>query len=193
VFSKTAWCAWASTVGYPPGVKLLPSLALISLVACGGNEATKPVAPRAEPSAPGAPASPGTPQAPTAKSVPLELSTSVERSSDGVGLHVINRGSTSVSLAADVVLEKKAGEGYAAVAGQLLKLRLDCASQGCVTLAPGGELIAPVWLGRPDGERCDAQVQASDAGSYRFVVRACTGAERVDVPFVVVPLPPAVR
>jgi hypothetical protein len=161
------------------------ALAALLLIACGGNEATKQVAPRAATTPSAAPSgstATGQASAPV-PSVPLELALSVERTQDGLGLHVINRGSSAVSLAADVALEKKSASSFTPVSGQALKLRFDCKSQGCVSLAPGGELIAPAWLGRPDGERCDSLLQPSEAGSYRLVVRSCTGKERAELAF----------
>jgi hypothetical protein len=108
----------------------------------------------------------------------------VERTHDGLGLHVINRGSSTVSLSADVALEKKSGQAYGRHSPQALKLRFDCKSQGCVSLAPGAELLAPAWLGRPDGERCDGLVPPPEPGSYRFIVRSCAGSEQAELGFV---------
>ena len=62
---------------------------------------------------------------------------------------------------------------------------LDCASSGCVKLAPGAELVAPSWLGRIGGERCDALAKPGAAGEYRFVVKSCSGGARAEVPFVI--------
>ncbi len=163
--------------------------AALLLVACGGSEAAKPVAPRAD-SAPPQSAAPGSAEskpAAQASGAALALALSVEHTHDGLGLHVINRGPGALSLAADVALEKKVGQGYTAVAAQALKLRFDCKSQGCVSLAPGAELVAPAWLGRPDGERCDGLVAPLEPGSYRFVVRSCAGTEQAEHAFVAAP------
>ena len=150
-------------------------------LACGGTEAGKPVAPRAESTPPAtAPAAP--PAEPAA--APLELALTVKRTNDGVGLSVINRGSATVQLAQGVALERQEGERFVGVASEALVLRRDCASQGCVTLAPGGELYAPCWLDSADGQHCGELVRLPSVGAYRFVVRACTGNATSEVSFV---------
>ena len=108
----------------------------------------------------------------------------MKRTNDGVGLSVINRGAAVVQLAQAVALERQEGERFVSVASDALALRRDCASQGCVTLAPGGELYAPCWLDSADAQHCGELVQLPAAGSYRFVVRACTGSATSEVSFV---------
>jgi hypothetical protein len=104
---------------------------------------------------------------------PLALALSVERTPQGVGLHVANTSQERVELASPVL-----------VAGALaLSLRLDCAHQGCVTLEPGSELLAPPWLGQIEGERCDALYRPQQAGDYEFVVKACRGGAEARVRF----------
>jgi hypothetical protein len=164
-------------------VKHFASLACVALFACGGNEATKQVAPSTSSPTPGSAQAPVQAAQGSTPEAPLELGLRVERSNDGLGLHVINRGAARVSLAAEVALERRTGERYAAVAGKALALRFDCKSQGCVELAPGAELVAPSWLGRADGERCGALVQLTEIGSYRFVVKSCGGQQASDVRF----------
>jgi hypothetical protein len=162
-------------------VKHLP-LVLALCAACGGNEAGKPVAPRAESTAPGALPSAQTPAVPATP--PLELALSVKRTNDGVGLSVLNRGPASVQLAQAVALERQEGERFVSVAAEALALRHDCASQGCVTLAPGGELYAPCWLDSAEGPHCGELARLPAAGSYRFVVRACSGTQTNEISFV---------
>jgi hypothetical protein len=152
------------------------------LHACGGNEATKQVAPRAEPAPPSSAAA--APQAAAAPATPLALALTAKRSNDGVGLSVINRGTAPVQLAQAVALERQEGERFVSVSGEALSLRRDCASQGCVTLAPGGELYAPCWLDSADGEHCGELVRLPGAGTYRLVVRACAGSGSSEVTFV---------
>ena len=178
-FRSQAWFLLSSAA-----VKHSAALLCLSLLACGGNEATKPVARHAETAAT-TPATTTSDAPPAATpSAPLELSLSVERSSDGVGLHVINRGTQKVELAPDVELEQEQSGRFNKVAGQSLKLRFDCKSQGCVSLVPGAELVAPAWLGRAEGERCDALVRLPSPGHFRLVVHACQGSGRGELAFV---------
>jgi hypothetical protein len=158
-------------------------LVLALCLACGGSEAKKPVAPRAESGPPASSASEDR-APPNPPAAPLELALSVERTLEGVGLSVVNRGSAPVQLAQAVALERREGERHVSVAAAALALRRDCKSQGCVTLAPGGELLAPSWLDSADGERCGELVTLPAAGSYRFVVSACSGGATSEVSFV---------
>jgi hypothetical protein len=166
-------------------VKHSAALLCLFLFACGGNEAKKPVARHAEASTPTPESTRNTDTAPAAApAVPLELALSLERSTDGVGLHVINRGTQKVELAPDVELEQEQNSRFAKLQGQGLKLRFDCKSQGCIALAPGAELVAPAWLGRAEGERCDALVRLPSSGHFRLVVHACQGSGRSELAFV---------
>ena len=109
---------------------------------------------------------------PPARALPLALS--VERSPQGVGLHVANTSGERVELAAPVQLSG---------AGQVLELRLDCEHQGCVALDPGSELLAPPWLGQVEGERCGALFRPPRPGDYELVVKACRGDAEARVRF----------
>jgi hypothetical protein len=112
----------------------------------------------------------------------LALTLTVERTPQGVGLHVVNRGSERVELASAVSAASR-GAGVAAVA-QALSLRLDCKGrQACLALDPGSELLAPSWLGQIEAERCDALFQPQHAGEYELVVKACRGDAEARVRF----------
>jgi hypothetical protein len=155
---------------------------LVLCTGCGGNEATKPVAPRAETAPPAS--APSTETATPATAAPFQPVLTVKRTNDGVGLSVVNRGPGLLKLAQGVALERQEGERFVSVAGEALLLRRDCASQGCITLAPGGELFAPCWLESADGERCGELVRLPGAGTYRLVVRDCSGKASGHVTFV---------
>lgn len=92
---------------------------------------------------------------------------------DGIGISV--QASEAMELASSVQL---IGEG--ADAGAVLTLRLDCRSQGCVSLAAGAELFAPSWIERPEGERCDALFRPARAGEYRLRVTSCDGTRQAE-------------
>lgn len=172
----TSWRGRASS--YAVGCALLSQLA-----ACTPKEPARP----AESASPRAPAQ-GSPSArsdgATEGSVksPLPLTLQVEKSAGGVGLHVLSRGPEQVELAAAVAIER-VGAGSERVA-QALTLRAACKKEGCLKLSPGGELLAPVWLGLPEGERCDPLFVPSSAGEYVVTVRSCDGARSAETRFI---------
>lgn len=112
---------------------------------------------------------------------PLPLTLQVEKSAGGVGVHVLQRGPETVELAAAVAIER-VGAPAERVA-QALTLRSACKQDGCLKLAPGGELVAPVWLGQVEGERCDALFVPASAGEHVLTVKSCDGARSAEVHF----------
>lgn len=121
--------------------------------------------------------------APQASSPALNLALSVEESPDGVGLHVINRGPDVAHLHADVSLEIEDKGRDHVLRGDALTLRASCATQGCVKLAPFGELVAPSHLGQIEGERCDRLLVPPEPGSYRLRVASCDRTRSAAVEF----------
>jgi len=170
-------------------------LSLLTLLwACGGNEAPKPemaVRLAGKTSAPGLmpPKDQGSPTSPPG---PLSLTgegeekvvVRVVRSASGVGVRVINGGARPLSLAARVVLSAVPGTGAEVRGDQALTLQNRCDTTGCVGLAPGAEVDAPVWLERATGERCGALIVPVTPGSYRLRVQTCAGKAVADAEFV---------
>jgi hypothetical protein len=154
--------------------RLQRACCLLLLAACTRREPAHPI------EGPSARADVGPKQQAGAEPGPqraLALALSVERSQAGIGLHVVNGSAERVELAAPVLV-MRAGAPDARTpepAAQALTLRLDCAHQGCVTLEPGSELLAPAWLGQIEGERCDALFRPQAPGEYELVVRSCRG------------------
>jgi hypothetical protein len=153
---------------------LPPVCCLLLLAACTRRDPAHPI------EGPSAHADVGPKQQAGAQPGPqraLALALSVEHSQAGIGLHVVNGSAERVELAAPVLVTR-AGAPDARTpepAAQALTLRLDCAHQGCVTLEPGSELLAPAWLGQIEGERCDALFRPQAPGEYELVVRSCRG------------------
>jgi len=150
-------------------------LAALTYASCGGRTSEQPQTPRETP-APAAPVDAGSASAPKgtdcATRAPLALKLEAQVSPDGVGLSVINRGSTAVRLARSVALHTGAAPGRV-VEANALALSHTCAVEECTTLEPGGELLSPPWLGQSDGERCGTRVRPPQSGSYELVVRSC--------------------
>ncbi len=158
---------------------------VLGWLACGGNETPKPemAAPLKTAPTENAPAS-AAPAAPAAQEPAPTLALKIVATQAGVGLRVINAGSRSVSLAADVALLDSLDSKAATIDATALKLMLTCQSSGCVSLAPGAEIDAPSWLERVAGERCGALIAPKANGTYRLRVRSCSGAHERDVDFV---------
>lgn len=155
------------------------AFALSALVACGANESPKPEMPAALPAAAPSPAAPASSDKTNAEPAPT-LVLRVVRSTQGVGLRVINAGSEPVSLAPQVAL-LGASDGKS-IDAQALQLQMECKSQGCVKLAPGAELDAPSWLERVAAERCGALLTPAP-GNYRLRVQTCAGAHQAETEF----------
>jgi|GEM_PF-6108876 len=135
-----------------------------------GNAASAP----AERAAPAPSTAPSATATPTCRE-PLSLVLTSQVTAAGVGLSLINRGASEVRLAAEVALVPAGVPAGSSQPEQAAALRLQhtCAEEPCVSLAPGGELMAPRWLGARDGERCGSLARPAQAGSFELVVRAC--------------------
>lgn len=98
---------------------------------------------------------------------------------EGVVLSVQNHAPTQVKLKSTVRVEHHASDRWVPVVATGLALRFACDAEptACVTLAPGGELLPPLWpalAGRGACGEC-ADCPAIAPGDYRFVVEACEG------------------
>lgn len=158
---------------------LAGGFALLSMTGCPRDSAHK--TPKAAP-APDAVASPeaSIPVAAGAEHTarPLPLSLWVEAERDGLGLHVAVVGDERVELSPSVQVQALGESAQALGESSAWTLRTRCRSQGCITLAPGGELVAPPWLGQLEGERCGAPFRPERPGDYRVVVRSCDGRQK---------------
>jgi hypothetical protein len=112
---------------------------------------------------------------------PLPLGLQIEKSAGGIGLHVLSRGPEQVELAAAVAIEPS--DAKAERVPQALTLRAACRQEGCLKLSAGGELLAPVWLGLPEGERCDALFVPNRPGEYLVTVKSCDGTRSAEARF----------
>lgn len=108
----------------------------------------------------------------TQGTLPLAVALQLVEDADGVGLRVISRADEVITLAEHVSAERSEDGQHVAEA---LHLRLSCESRGCIKLAPGAELLAPSWLDRSEGERCDARFRPETPGVYVLHVRDCAG------------------
>lgn len=98
---------------------------------------------------------------------------------EGAVISVQNHAAISVKLKPTVRVEHRAGDRWLPVVATGLALRFSCASEqvDCVTLAPGAELLPPLWpavQGRGACAAC-AECPAIAAGEYRLVIEACDG------------------
>jgi hypothetical protein len=152
-----------------------PACALLLLAACTRREPAHP----AEGPSTRADATPEEVGSAPPGTRALALTLRVERTLAGVGLHVMTGSAERVELAAPVLVTRTGAPDARAAepppGARALTLRLDCTQQGCVTLDPGSELLAPPWLGQIEGERCDALYRPEVPGEYELVVRSCRG------------------
>ena len=114
---------------------------------------------------------------------PLEVELAVVRGEVGIGLSVVNRGESLSRLHQAVLLQREVQGKYEDVAAHALTLRRDCQHEGCVTLAPAGELLAPSHLELIEGERCDRELTPKAKGHYRLRVASCDGSQHASIDF----------
>jgi len=167
------------------------AFACCGVLACGANEAPKPEMAVSQSQSAGSQEQAGS-SAGTSPPGPLSLTGEGEergvvlrvvRSQRGVGLRVINGGTARVSLARRVELRTAEGTAVSVAAGHELVLSHTCKSEGCVSLVPGAEIDAPVWLEQVTNERCGALLVPPAPGSYRLRVQTCTGKQPMEVEF----------
>ncbi len=103
-----------------------------------------------------------------------------------VAIRIENRGLEPTELARAVGLQVQDGAGFVDVDVHL-DLRYSCDDEApeCVTLAPGATYLPPAWLGTTGDAQCEcARCGAAPPGTYRFVVRSCSGAHTIEgLPF----------
>jgi hypothetical protein len=164
---------------------------VLAFTSCGGEpEPSRPEPPATETSE-GTPTeatdSVAPPTSIVAPSQPSEAPTLTFVATPGpstVALSLSNHGTSEVSLRAGVIVEVDSGGTFAsAPSTSTLALRYDCAHEadGCVTLAPGAELLPPEWLGTWGDMQCVCtRCGPVPAGNYRLVVTTCDGAHRIE-------------
>ncbi len=114
---------------------------------------------------------------------PLSVKLTLRHEAGGLGLSVQNRGDEPVSLARSVTLARNRDGQDTQISGQALVLAANCESEGCVTLAPGAELLAPSWLDIQGAERCGALLSPGPEGNYRLRVSSCDGTRAAELSF----------
>jgi hypothetical protein len=170
---------------------------LLALSACGSPppQETTP-APAAEPpetAQPGPTATPSVAEPPVPAGPAPTLAVTGTPASIGrtVAISVTNRGAGDVQLSTELGLEVERDGAFVDAEHPGLRLRYDCAQDtpACVTLAPGSELLPPDWLGTWGDVQCVCtRCGPAEPGRYRFVVRTCDGAHRVEgTPFTLAP------
>ena len=94
-----------------------------------------------------------------------------------------SRGEERARFASAVIVERETDGAFAPVDGVELSLRASCETPApeCVTLVGGAELRPPPWRGQLGQAQCECE-RCADApeGRYRFVIRSCSGAHRVE-------------
>lgn len=116
--------------------------------------------------------------------VASDLRVSGRQTRDGVVLSVQNHAELPVKLKSSVRIERRASDDrWLPVAAPGFALRFSCeaAADTCVSLAPGAELLPPLWPATQGRGACGAceQCPAIAAGAYRFVIDACEGSASV--------------
>lgn len=184
------------------GRVLLVSYLFVLLPACDGG-CGRARTESSERTTPGVPHGEGHTRDPSDPATPLLTETNVAGEGGGVTLRgepdgqavpirLANTGTARVSLGAAVTVEHEQGGRWSVVSGiDSLTLRPDCESAAprCTTLAPGAELFPPAWLGTTGDAQCLCEACARVLpGRYRFVVRSCDGARRIESePFTTAP------
>jgi len=100
-----------------------------------------------------------------------------------VGIRIENRGDETTQLAGSVGLQYRSADARSDADAVHLDLRYSCEDEAaeCVTLAPGAIYLPPAWLGTIGDAQCTCtRCAAAEAGTYRFVVRSCSGAHTVE-------------
>ncbi len=120
-------------------------------------------------------------EASSSRAPTVQVVAEVDSYAQRVSLRVENRGTATTELSGRVELERREGDQWQAVDVRL-HLRDGCNGDSieCLTLAPGAVFIPPPWLGMLGDAQCTCeQCSSAPAGSYRFVVRSCSGAHPV--------------
>lgn len=102
---------------------------------------------------------------------------------EGVSISVQNHAAANVKLKPTVRVERRVGDAWTPVVATGFALRFSCTAEQteCVTLAPGAELLPPLWpavQGRGACGACEACPEIV-GGEYRFVLAACDGDSNV--------------
>lgn len=117
----------------------------------------------------------------------LSIHATLDRYDRSVAFRVENRGTEQIELSTRLTLEKQQGDDWQpASAGLSLRDSCEAPVPDCVTLAPGAVYIPPAWTGllgaadQPGDAQCGCEAcTPAPAGTYRVVVKSCSGAHTV--------------